>query len=54
MLEASACWLFPRQAGRYTPTGNNTAMGQQVTLTSRARPRGTEGSGYDSQDSAHG
>jgi hypothetical protein len=47
-LEAWACWLFPRQAGRYPPNGNNTAMGQQVTLTSPTRPRGTEERGDDS------
>src|SRR5262245_48483799 len=29
MLEASACWLVPKQAGRYTPHGNHTAVGQQ-------------------------
>jgi hypothetical protein len=29
MSEVSACWLFPRQATRHTPKGNNTAVGQQ-------------------------
>jgi hypothetical protein len=43
MLEASACWLVPRQAGRYTPYGNHTAVGQQgdahVTVAAEG-PRG--------------
>jgi len=29
MLEASACWLVLGQAGRHTPHGTNTAMGQE-------------------------
>jgi len=29
MLEASACWLVLGQAGRHTPKGNHTAVGQQ-------------------------
>jgi len=29
MSEVSACWLFPRQAGRHNPQRHNTAMGQQ-------------------------